>query len=174
MINIESPNFTRTSMSAYSTATSEMLDLYHTIIPTIAAMVKACPYTNCCENKSAHQLLSYAHFVVFNCFVFLKKLIIKCRFQISRVKNLNSVFDLRSVAFRLFPPKAMVTCAILACNYSGRDFQLQEKSIFSYIFDLPAILAACCNSCMQKQHAKISHVTIALGRASCYILIIWI
>ena len=39
--------------------------LYHAIILTIGGMAKVCPFANCCENKSAHQLLGCAHFYDF-------------------------------------------------------------------------------------------------------------
>ena len=47
-------------------------------------MTNVLPYANFCENKNAHQC--------------------QRRRQISRVKNIDSVFQLSGVAFRLAPP----------------------------------------------------------------------
>ena len=53
LFNIESPNFTRTSMPTEASHIGYVRP-YNTIIPTIAGMTKVCPYEDCCENKSAH------------------------------------------------------------------------------------------------------------------------
>ena len=48
-------------------------------------------------------------------------------------------------------PKAIVTCEILACNYFRfcAGFFFSCKSIFSYTYDLPAILTERCKNCME-------------------------